>query len=154
VNPKLIVADEPTSALDVSVQAQIVNLLRDLQDRLGIAYLFITHNLALVEYLAHEVAVMYLGRIVEHGSAEEVIGNPEHPYTQALLSAVPSLDPGSAREAIRLEGELPSPISPPGGCHFHPRCPHALAICRTAYPGESRFTATHAARCHLHGGGA
>ena len=154
VNPKLIVADEPTSALDVSVQAQIVNLLRDLQNRLAIAYLFITHNLALVEYLAHEVAVMYLGRIVEHGSAEEVIGDPKHPYTRALLSAVPSLDPGSAREAIRLEGELPSPISPPAGCHFHPRCPHARAICRTSYPGESRFSATHAARCYLHGGGA
>jgi peptide/nickel transport system ATP-binding protein len=150
VNPKLIIADEPTSALDVSVQAQIVNLLKDLQDRLGIAYLFITHNLALVEYLAHEVAVMYLGRIVEHGSAEEVIGDPKHPYTRALLSAVPSLEPGRAASAMRLEGELPSPSSPPTGCHFHPRCPSATPQCRDAYPRATQFTATHAASCHLY----
>jgi peptide/nickel transport system ATP-binding protein len=148
VGPKLIVADEPTSALDVSVQAQIVNLLRELQGRLGIGYLFITHNLALVEYLAHEIAVMYLGRIVERGSAEEVLGDPKHPYTQALLSAVPSIEPGGGA-AIRLQGELPSPISPPSGCHFHPRCPHARPACRQAYPAEIRFSPTHAASCHL-----
>jgi peptide/nickel transport system ATP-binding protein len=150
VAPKLIVADEPTSALDVSVQAQIVNLLRELQGRLGIGYLFITHNLALVEYLAHEIAVMYLGRIVERGSAEEVLGDPKHPYTQALLSAVPSIEPGGGG-AIRLQGELPSPIAPPSGCHFHPRCPHARPACRQAYPAEIRFSPTHAASCHLFG---
>jgi peptide/nickel transport system ATP-binding protein len=154
VDPKLIVADEPTSALDVSVQAQIVNLLKELQGRLGIAYLFISHNLALVEYLAHEIAVMYLGRIVERGASDEVLGNPKHPYTQALLSAVPSIEPGGAGAAVRLEGELPSPISPPSGCHFHPRCPRATAACRITYPGETRFSTTHAASCHLFGAGA
>jgi peptide/nickel transport system ATP-binding protein len=152
VDPKLIVADEPTSALDVSVQAQIVNLLKDLQDRLGIAYLFITHNLALVEYLAHDIAVMYLGRIVERGSADEVMGSPKHPYTQALLSAVPSIEARTPDAAVRLEGELPSPVSPPGGCHFHPRCPHAMAACRVTYPPETRLSPTHAASCHLLGG--
>ena len=132
VEPKLIVCDEPTSALDVSVQAQILNLLKSLQDRLGIAYLFITHNISIVEYLAHEVAVMYLGRIVERGTADEVLGNPRHPYTQALLSAVPTVD--GKREIIRLTGELPSPANPPDGCHFHPRCPKAMPECREAYP--------------------
>ncbi len=152
VDPKLIVADEPTSALDVSVQAQIVNLLKALQDRLGIAYLFITHNLALVEYLAHEIAVMYLGRIVERGTADAVLGSPKHPYTRALLSAVPSVDSGGASTAIRLEGELPSPVAPPPGCHFHPRCPQASSVCRSAYPGEARLGATHVVSCHLFDG--
>ncbi|MCX7892626.1 MAG: ABC transporter ATP-binding protein [Burkholderiales bacterium] len=152
VRPKLIVADEPTSALDVSVQAQIVNLLAGLQAELGIAYLFITHNLGLVEYLAHEVAVMYLGRIVERGPAERVLGSPAHPYTQALLAAVPAVAPGGAAlAAARIEGELPSPISPPAGCHFHPRCPQATAACRSAYPQETRIAPDHAVRCHLHG---
>jgi len=132
VEPKLIVCDEPTSALDVSVQAQILNLLKSLQDRLGIAYLFITHNISIVEYLAHEVAVMYLGRIVEHGAADEVLGNPKHPYTEALLSAVPTVE--GKRAIIRLSGELPSPAHPPSGCHFHPRCPKALPECRQDYP--------------------
>jgi len=132
VEPKLIVCDEPTSALDVSVQAQILNLLKSLQDRLGIAYLFITHNLSIVEYLAHEVAVMYLGRIVERGPVDEVLAQPMHPYTQALLSAVPTLD--GKRSVIRLSGELPSPANPPAGCHFHPRCPKAMAVCREGYP--------------------
>jgi peptide/nickel transport system ATP-binding protein len=150
VNPRLIVCDEPTSALDVSVQAQIVNLLRELQARLGLAYLFITHNLALVEYLAHEVAVMYLGRIVEHGPAEAVLGDPRHPYTQALLAAVPTLEDAPPREAIRLHGELPSPISPPPGCHFHPRCPHVMPECRVADPVETLTGRAHAVRCHLY----
>jgi peptide/nickel transport system ATP-binding protein len=150
VEPKLIVCDEPTSALDVSVQAQILNLLLELQDTLGLAYLFITHNLAVVEYLAHEVAVMYLGRIVEHGTVREVLEQPRHPYTQALLSAVPVIDPESRREVIRLEGDIPSPANPPAGCHFHPRCPSAMERCSGAYPAVTRFTDTHHARCYLY----
>src|SRR6266850_328573 len=150
VEPQLIVCDEPTSALDVSVQAQILNLLKDLQDRLGIAYLFITHNMSVVEYLAHEVAVMYLGRIVEQGTVDDVLGSPKHPYTRALLSAVPSVDPATRREIIRLQGDLPSPVNPPSGCHFHPRCPQAMPECRQAYPGTSAFSATHTTRCHLY----
>src|SRR3990172_5342393 len=113
VNPKLIVCDEPTSAMDVSVQAQILNLLKSLQEQIGLSYLFITHNLSVVEYLAHQVAVMYLGRIVEHGSLQEVLHQAKHPYTRALLSAVPQIDPATQREVIRLAGELPSPSSPP-----------------------------------------
>jgi peptide/nickel transport system ATP-binding protein len=136
VEPRLIVCDEPTSALDVSVQAQILNLLKDLQDRLGIAYLFITHNLSVVAYLAHEVAVMYLGRVVERGPVEQVLGDPRHPYTRALLSAVPVVDEGRRRPVIRLEGDLPSPVHPPPGCHFHPRCPEALPACALDYPAE------------------
>jgi len=150
VRPRLIVCDEPTSALDVSVQAQILNLLRRLQQEMGLAYLFITHNLAVVEYLADEVAVMYLGRIVEHGTVEEVLETPRHPYTHALLSAIPSIEGG--RERIRLQGELPSPVSPPAGCHFHPRCPQAQARCCTAYPAETSLSATHSVRCFLHEG--
>jgi peptide/nickel transport system ATP-binding protein len=150
VEPRLIVCDEPTSALDVSVQAQILNLLKALQRERGLAYLFITHNISVIEFLAHEVAVMYLGRIVERGAVEEVLSSPKHPYTRALLSAVPVIEPATRREVIRLEGELPSPISPPAGCHFHPRCPEALPRCRAAYPGASRFSATHTTHCHLY----
>jgi peptide/nickel transport system ATP-binding protein len=149
VEPKLIICDEPTSALDVSVQAQILNLLKELQRNLGLAYLFITHNIAVVEFLAHEVAVMYLGRIVEKGSVEEVLGRPRHPYTRALLSAVPAVDAHLKREIIRLQGELPSAVNPPPGCHFHPRCPEAMAVCRQAYPEVSQASATHEVRCHL-----
>ncbi|MEW6313696.1 MAG: ABC transporter ATP-binding protein [Pseudomonadota bacterium] len=150
VRPRLIVCDEPTSALDVSVQAQILNLLKQLQDELGLAYLFITHNIAVVEFLAHEVAVMYLGRIVECGSAEEILNTPRHPYTQALLSAAPRLESAGERRVIKLSGELPSPINPPPGCHFHPRCPHAMPQCRGEYPQASRFSATHHAHCYLY----
>ncbi|MGA8052776.1 MAG: ABC transporter ATP-binding protein [Burkholderiales bacterium] len=151
VNPRLIVCDEPTSALDVSVQAQIINLLKDLQERFGLAYLFITHNLAVVEYLAHEVAVMYLGRIVECGLADEVLRTPKHPYTQALLSAVPTIELDRARPVVRLQGELPSPVAPLAGCHFHPRCAQAMARCREAYPRATMFNASHAVSCHLYG---
>ena len=150
VEPKLIVCDEPTSALDVSVQAQILNLLKSLQRRLGIAYLFITHNISIVEYLAHEVAVMYLGRIVERGTAAEVLENPRHPYTAALLSAVPMVD--GKRDIIRLSGELPSPVHPPAGCHFHPRCPEAMPECRQAYPQEVRLSRTRTVSCLLYRG--
>ncbi|MGA7750223.1 MAG: ABC transporter ATP-binding protein [Gallionella sp.] len=149
VSPQLLICDEPTSALDVSVQAQILNLLKSLQQKLNLSYLFITHNLAVVEYLAHEVYVMYLGRIVERGTAAEVLGMPKHPYTQALLSAVPRID-GQGVERIRLEGELPSPANPPPGCHFAPRCPHATGQCRTAYPPATPLSATHRVNCYLY----
>jgi len=147
VEPKAIVCDEPTSALDVSVQAQILNLLKALQDAHGLAYLFITHNISVVAYLAHEVAVMYLGRIVEYGTVDEVLGDPRHPYTKALLSAVPSVDRAGRREVIRLEGDLPSPAAPPAGCHFHPRCPQATADCATGYPVEVRLSPTRGVHC-------
>ncbi len=150
VDPQLIVCDEPTSALDVSVQAQILNLLKQLQDKKGLSYLFITHNISVIEFLAHEIAVMYLGRIVEHGTVEDVLESPRHPYTRALLSAVPVIDKETKREVIRLAGDLPSPVNPPAGCHFHPRCPQAMARCREAYPEVSRFSATHSARCYLY----
>jgi peptide/nickel transport system ATP-binding protein len=154
VSPRLLICDEPTSALDVSVQAQILNLLKSLQQELNLSYLFITHNLAVVEYLAHEVCVMYLGRIVERGTAEEVLRTPKHPYTQALLSAVPRMD-GKGRERIRLEGDLPSPANPPQGCHFAPRCSHAMEQCRRGYPTASKITSTHSVHCYLyeHGSG-
>jgi len=150
VNPRLLICDEPTSALDVSVQAQILNLLKELQHGLGLAYLFITHNISVVEYLADEVAVMYLGRIVEQGSVGEVLGNPKHPYTRALLSAVPVIELESKREVIHLHGDLPSPANPPSGCHFHPRCPNAMPVCSETYPEATEFSATHTARCYLY----
>ncbi len=148
VSPRLVICDEPTSALDVSVQAQILNLLKDLQHDLGLAYLFITHNLAVVEYLAHEVAVMYLGRIVEHGAAAEVLRASRHPYTQALVSAVPRIEPHAGEGIIRLAGDQPSPLNPPEGCHFHPRCPHASTVCRQTYPDRTDLGNGHWVRCH------
>ena len=150
VQPDLLVCDEPTSALDVSVQAQILNLLAELQERLGLAYLFITHNFAVVEYLAHEVAVMYLGRIVERGTVDEVLRDPRHPYTRTLLAAVPRI--AAAGEGavgnVASPGETPSPAHPPAGCHFQPRCPEADAACRARYPEETRLSPTRVVHCH------
>ena len=151
VNPKLIVCDEPTSALDVSVQAQILNVFKDLQNEFGLSYVFITHNIAVVAYLAHEVAVMYLGRIVERGAVEDVLERPAHPYTQALLAAVPDIDRHCAKETLTVGGDIPSPINPPGGCHFHPRCPHVQPQCRECYPGPTSVSEGHVAHCHLLG---
>ncbi len=149
VQPALLICDEPTSALDVSVQAQILNLLKQLQAELGVAYLFITHNFAVVDYLAHDIAVMYLGRIVEQGRADEVLNRPAHPYTQALLSAVPAPRLDDTRQRIHLPGETPSPAKPPAGCHFHPRCPRAVDLCRQSYPSAHTRSATHTVNCHF-----
>jgi peptide/nickel transport system ATP-binding protein len=153
VNPELIVCDEPTSALDVSVQAQILNLFKRLQAELELSYLFITHNLSVVEYLAHEIAVMYLGRIVERGLVEDVLDRAAHPYTRALLAAVPSMAGEEKRPVIRLEGDVPSPANPPSGCHFHPRCPRATDECRERYPEVTLLSATHRVHCHLYPAG-
>jgi oligopeptide transport system ATP-binding protein len=150
VSPRLIVCDEPVSALDVSIQAQIVNLLADLQEEFRLAYLFIAHDLAVVRHISTRVAVMYLGRIVELAPAEELYGNPRHPYTEALLSAVPMPDPTARRQRIRLEGEIPNPIHPPPGCCFHPRCPiRELPLCSSERPPLKQTTEGHWLACHL-----
>lgn len=134
LNPKILVLDEPVSALDLSIQAQVLNLLMDLQKEMGLAYLFISHGLSVVQHIADDVMVMYLGRPVETGKTAEVFANPKHPYTAALLSATPIADPGRKKARINLQGELPSPLRPPSGCHFHPRCWKATDICKTTAP--------------------
>jgi len=149
VEPKLVVCDEPVSALDVSVQAQTVNLLRDLQQERKLAYLFIAHDLAVVEHLSRRILVMYLGGVVETGEARSLVSRPRHPYTQALIAAVPVVDPESNRKRLLLLGEMPSPLSPPVGCAFHPRCPMAEARCRTDPPALREIAPGHRVACHL-----
>jgi oligopeptide/dipeptide ABC transporter ATP-binding protein len=149
VNPRLIVLDEPVSALDVSIRAQVLNLLKDLQETLGVSYLFIAHDLAVVQFMSNRIGVMYLGRIVELGSSEELYKHPAHPYTRALLSAIPPNHPRNAQRVTALEGEIPSPINPPSGCTFHPRCAFAQERCRVEAPILREIAPGQVAACHF-----
>lgn len=153
VGPTLVIADEPVSALDISIQSQILNLLVDLRERLGLSFLFISHDLAVVRYISDRIAVMYLGKIVELGDADQIYGEAAHPYTQALISAVPEPKPGRQQQRIILSGDVPSPEHPPSGCPFHPRCPKAMAECRVRMPDEKAIGTkdrSHLVRCHLY----
>lgn len=151
LNPDFVVADEPVSALDVSVQAQVVNLLQDLQAQFGLTYLFISHGLAVVKHISSRVGVMYLGKLVELASADDIYSNPLHPYTQALLAAIPLTDPDAKqRQVQRLGGDVPTPLNPPSGCRFHTRCSHATDRCKIEEPVFSEISPGHWAACHLH----
>lgn len=147
--PQLIVADEPVSALDVSIQAQVINLLEDLQEKFGLTYLFIAHDLSVVKYISNRVAVMYLGKIVELAKTEELFSNPKHPYTEALISAIPLPDPDIKVKGIRLEGDVPSPVNPPSGCYFHSRCRYVKEICKTESPAYRDLGGNHFVTCHF-----
>ncbi|SMC49693.1 ABC transporter ATP-binding protein [Sporomusa malonica] len=149
LRPKLIIADEPVSALDVSIQAQIINLLQDLQVQFGLTYVFISHDLSVVRHISNRVGVMYLGRLVEIGFAEELYENPRHPYTQALLSSIPRTDPLAKRERVILQGDVPSPANPPPGCAFAPRCPKAMEVCKTVRPEMTELSKSYQVACHL-----
>jgi oligopeptide/dipeptide ABC transporter ATP-binding protein len=149
LKPKLIVADEPVSALDVSIQAQVLNLMMELQREMGLAYLFISHNLAVVEHISHRIAVMYLGRIVEYTDKRTLFTRPLHPYTESLLLAVPVPDPRVKRQKRLLQGDVPSPINPPSGCHFHTRCPYAVERCRVESPALREVKPGQLVACHL-----
>ena len=153
LNPKLIVCDEPVSALDVSIQSQILNLLLELQRERKLAYLFITHNLAVVKHISDRIAVMYLGKIVEYADADSLYAHPLHPYTQALISAVPVPDPNRKRKRFLLSGDVPSPVHPPSGCYFHPRCPWAIPVCKMEYPPPTCDKEDHRVACHRAGEG-
>ena len=148
VQPEFLVCDEAVAALDVSIQAQILNLFMDLREQLDLTYLFISHDLGVVEHLSDRVAIMYLGRIVEEAAAEEIFARPNHPYTQALLAEVPRIDTRK-RQFTAIKGEIPSPINPPSGCHFHPRCPHAMPVCRERAPALETVASGHKSACHL-----
>jgi oligopeptide/dipeptide ABC transporter ATP-binding protein len=148
LRPQLVIADEPVSALDVSIQAQVINLLQDLQEQFGLTYLFIAHDLSVVKHISNRVAVMYLGKIVELAPTADLFGNPKHPYTEALMSAVPVADPDFKVQRILLQGDMPSPINPPTGCHFHPRCRYAQDICRAEAPVYRSVGDKHFVSCH------
>ncbi|HEX9446084.1 MAG TPA: ABC transporter ATP-binding protein, partial [Candidatus Binatia bacterium] len=150
VDPKFIVADEPVSSLDVSIQAQIINLLQELQEKRHLTYFFISHDLRVVEHLSHRVAIMYLGKIVEIAPSETIYRDAKHPYTRALLSAVPLPDPELKKERVALEGDVPSPVNPPAGCSFHPRCPFREDVCDKVEP-ELQFADGHGVSCHVFG---
>jgi oligopeptide transport system ATP-binding protein len=150
VEPKLIIMDEPVSALDVSVQAQVLNLIQDLQKKYNLTYLFITHNLSVVKHISDQIAVMYLGKIVEYGDKKSFFDKPLHPYSQALISAIPETNRAHRRERILLKGDIPSPMNPPGGCRFHTRCPFAMSICKSQEPLLSEIEDGHYAACHLY----
>ena len=149
LGPKLIVGDEPVSALDVSIQAQVINLLMELQAERRLSYLFISHNLAVVEHISHQIAVMYLGRIVEYADTRSIFTNAQRPYTEAVLAAVPVPDPAIKRKKIVLQGDVPSPVKPPSGCHFHTRCPYAVARCKVESPPLREIAPGHQVSCHL-----
>ena len=150
LNPQLIIADEPVSALDVSIQAQIINLIKSLKENYNLTFLFISHDLSVIRYISDRIAIMYLGEIVELGKTEEIFTDPKHPYTKALLSSVPEINNADTKEEVKMSGELPSPKNLPQGCKFHTRCPFVMDKCKTEIPEEKEFTPTHKCKCFLY----